>query len=426
MYPAVMTRGSEKFRITGGRRLAGRVRVSGSKNGADYAMAAALLTADDVVLHNVPDIGDVRQMEEILVHLGARVEHPAPGAIRINCANVTRFDVPVRLAAQLRASFLVMGPLIARFGRASCPPPGGDAIGIRPLDVHLAGFRMLGATVAQKGDVFDAREDGTLRGGRVVLDYPSVMGTLNVMLAATLAEGTTTIVNAAGEPEIASLAAMLNAMGASISGAGTAFVRIEGVRSLGGAEHRIIADRLEAGTFALAAAITRGEIELEEAVPEHLDTLLWKMREAGAEVEPTDAGLRVRGPGNYRAVNAQALPYPGLATDLQPQLAAFLTQADGASTIHERVYDNRLLYIAELRKMGANVVATGQTAIITGPTRLRAAPVFALDVRAGSACVLAALVAEGTTEISDVYHIDRAHEDLHGKLRALGAEIERA
>jgi UDP-N-acetylglucosamine 1-carboxyvinyltransferase len=421
-----MARGSEKYRITGGRRLEGRVRISGSKNGADYAMAAALLTADDVVLHNVPDIGDVRQMEEILAHLGARVEHPAPSTLRINCTNVTRFDVPPRLAAQLRASFLVMGPLIARFGRASCPPPGGDAIGIRPLDVHLAGFRMLGATVRQNGDVFDAREDGTLRGGRVVLDYPSVMGTLNVMLAATLAAGETTIVNAAAEPEIVSLADMLKKMGAKISGAGTAFLRIEGARSLGGAEHHIIADRLEAGTFALAAAITCGEVELDGAVPEHLDTLLWKMSEAGVEVEPTDAGLRVRGSGGYRAVNAQALPYPGLATDLQPQLAAFLTQADGASTIHERVYDNRLLYIAELRKMGANVVATGQTAIITGPTKLRAAPVCALDVRAGSACVLAALVADGTTEISDVYHIDRAHEDLHGKLRALGAEIERA
>jgi len=316
--------------------------------------------------------------------------------------------------------------MIARFGHASCPPPGGDAIGIRPLDVHLAGFRMLGATVTQVGDKFDVRQDGMLRGGRVVLDYPSVMGTLNVMLAATLAEGTTTIINAASEPEIASLASMLNAMGANIRGAGTQIVQIEGVHELHGTEHRIIADRLEAGTFALAAAITRGEVDLEEAVPDHLDALIMKMREAGVEVEPMDAGMRVRGAGNYVAVSAQALPYPGLATDLQPQLAAFLTQATGASTIHERVYDNRLLYIAELRKMGANVVATGPTAIITGPTKLRAAPVSALDVRAGSACVLAALVAEGTTEISDVYHIDRAHEDLHGKLRALGADIERA
>lgn len=421
-----MTHGSGKYLITGGRRLSGRVRIGGSKNGADYAIAAALLTADDVVLHNVPAIGDVRQMEEILQHLGATVEHPSASSLRINCADVKEFEVPAPMAARLRASFLVMGPLIARFGRAACPPPGGDAIGIRPLDVHLAGFRMLGATVAQAGDKFDVSQAGALRGGRVVLDYPSVMGTLNVMLAATLAEDTTTIINAASEPEIASLASMLNAMGANIRGAGTQIVQIEGVRELHGTEHRVIADRLEAGTFALAAAITCGEVDLEEAVPDHLDALIMKLREAGVEIEPTDAGMRVRGEGNYRAVSAQALPYPGLATDLQPQLAAFLTQANGASTIHERVYDNRLLYIAELRKMGANVVATGPTAIITGPTKLRAAPVSALDVRAGSACVLAALVAEGTTEISDVYHIDRAHEDLHGKLRALGADIERA
>ena len=421
-----MTRTKQKYRITGGHRLRGRVQISGSKNGADYAIAAALLSAEDVVLHNVPDIGDVRQMEEILEHLGATVDHPSPSSLRINCANLTQWEVPASMAARLRASFLVMGPLLARLGRAACPPPGGDAIGIRPLDVHLAGFRMLGATVTQNGDMFDVREDGSLRGGRVMLDYPSVMGTLNVMLAATIADGTTTIINAASEPEISSLAMMLNAMGANISGAGTQIVRIEGVRELHGTEHRIIPDRLEAGTFALAAAITCGEVDLDGAVPEHLDALISKMRDAGVIIETTDAGMRVCGHGDYRAVNAQALPYPGLATDLQPQLAAFLTQANGASTIHERVYDNRLLYIAELRKMGANVVATGQTAIITGPTKLTAAPVSALDVRAGSACVLAALVAEGTTEIDEVHHIDRAHEDLHGKLRALGADIERA
>ncbi len=420
-----MSQGAPRYLITGGKRLAGHVRISGSKNGADYAMAAALLSADDVVLHNVPEIGDVRQMEEILQHLGATVEHLSSSSLRINCASVTNAEVPASMAARLRASFLVMGPLIARFGRASCPPPGGDAIGIRPLDVHLAGFRMLGATVSQAGDKFDVFKEGALRGDRVLLDYPSVMGTLNVMLAAALAEGTTTIINAASEPEIASLASMLNAMGANIRGAGTQFVRIEGVRRLHGTEHRIIADRLEAGTFALAAAITCGEVEIEEAVTDHLDALIMKLREAGVSIEPTDAGMRVRGDGAYRSVSAQALPYPGLATDLQPQLAAFLTQANGTSTIHERVYDNRLLYITELRKMGANVVATGPTAIVTGPTRLRAAPVSALDVRAGSACVLAALAAEGTTEISDVRHIERAHEDLHGKLRALGADIVR-
>jgi len=413
------------YRITGGNALHGRVRIGGSKNGADYAIAAALLTADDVVLHNVPDILDVRQMEEILTHLGGKVERLGPSSVRINCAGVAAWDVPASMVVRLRASFLVMGPLLARFGRASCPPPGGDAIGIRPLDVHLAGFRVLGADVKQSGDVFDVHKEGPLRAGRVVLDYPSVMGTLNVMLAATLADGETTIINAASEPEIADLATMLNAMGARISGAGTHTVRIDGVRELHGCEHRIIADRLEAGTFALAAAITGGEVELEEAVPEQLDALIWKMSEAGAEVETTDAGLRVRGRSGYRALNAQALPYPGLATDLQPQLAAFLTQATGTSTIHERVFDNRLLYVTELRKMGADVLATGQTAIITGPTKLRGAAVRALDVRAGSACVLAALVAEGTTEISDVHHLDRAHEELDGKLRALGASIER-
>lgn len=422
-----MSTNNHRYRITGGSPLRGSVRISGSKNGADYAIAAALLTAEEVILHNVPDIGDVRQMEEILAYLGAKVEHVSKSELRINAANLTRSEVPPRLAAQLRASFLVMGPLLARLGRASCPPPGGDAIGIRPLDVHLTGFRMLGATVTQRGDHFDVqRSDRVTSGVRVMLDYPSVMGTLNVMLAATLAEGVTTIVNAASEPEIVSLANMLNAMGAKITSAGTHTMQIEGVRELHGAEHRIISDRLEAGTFALAAAITGGEIEIEEAVPGHLDALIFKMREAGAHVSPADAGLHVSGAGGYHAVNAQALPYPGLATDLQPQLAAFLTQAVGASTIHERVYDNRLLYITELRKMGANVVATGQTAIISGPTKLTAAPVQALDVRAGSACVLAALVAEGTTEISDVYHIERAHEDLHGKLRALGADIERA
>ncbi|HEY8172308.1 MAG TPA: UDP-N-acetylglucosamine 1-carboxyvinyltransferase [Dehalococcoidia bacterium] len=414
------------FRVTGGARLKGRVRISGSKNGADYAMAAALLTAGDVVLHNVPDISDVLKMEEILEHLGARVEHVSRSTLRINCADVREWKASVELSSQLRAGFLVMGPLVARLGKAASPPPGGDVIGVRPLDVHLAGFRTLGATVERKGELFVVTsEDGALRGGRVVLDYPSVMGTLNVMMAATLADGPTTIINAASEPEVADLAQMLIEMGANISGAGTNTVRIEGVRELSGVEHRIIPDRLEAGTFALAAAITNGEVELEEAIPEHLDALIWKMREAGVEVEPTDAGMRVRGSGQYKAIAAQAVPYPGLATDLHPQLAAFLTQAKGVSTIHERVFDNRMLYVGELRKMGADVITAGQTAIISGPTPLSAAPVKALDVRAGTACVIAALAAEGTTVISDVFHIDRAHEQLHDKLAALGASIER-
>lgn len=414
------------YRITGGPRLHGRVRISGSKNGADYAIAAALLTAGDVVLRNVPAIGDVRRMEEILEYLGATVDHPDASTLRINCASVDKHEVPAGLATPIRAGFLVMGSLLGRFGRAACPPPGGDVIGIRPLDVHLSGFRTIGAEVARKENMFVATAPPSrLRGGRVVLDYPSVMGTLNVMLAATLAAGPTTIINAASEPEVASLAEMLNAMGARIGGAGTHTIAIEGVRELSGVEHRVIPDRLEAGTFALAAAITGGVVELEDAVPGHLDALIAKMREAGVDVEETDAGMRVRGGGGYRAIAAQAVPYPGLATDLHPPLAAFLTQARGVSTINERVFDNRMLYIGELRKMGADVITAGQTAIISGPTRLSAAPVKALDVRAGAACVLAGLVAEGTTDISDVFHIDRAHEELHVKLRSLGASIER-
>ncbi|MEX2246598.1 MAG: UDP-N-acetylglucosamine 1-carboxyvinyltransferase [Dehalococcoidia bacterium] len=420
-----MARAGEVYRVTGGKRLEGRVRISGSKNGADYAMAAALLTAGDVVLDNAPDIGDVRQMAELIEYLGGRVERLPDGRLRINCAGVERYEAPAQISAQLRAGFLIMGSLLARLGRASSAPPGGDVIGIRPLDVHLTGFRTLGATVERKGDKFVATADQSLHGGRVVLDYPSVMGTLNVMLAATLADGATTIINAASEPEVASLAEMLNKMGANVSGAGTHTVSIEGVRELGGTEHRIIPDRLEAGTFALAAAITGGDIELEEAVPEHLDALIWKLQEAGADVRPTDAGLRVIGAASYRAVAAQAVPYPGLATDLHPQLAAFLTQAKGVSVIHERVFDNRMLYVGELRKMGADIITAGQTAIISGPTRLAAAPVKALDVRAGAACILAGLVAEGTTEVSDVFHLDRAHEGLHSKLRSLGASIER-
>jgi UDP-N-acetylglucosamine 1-carboxyvinyltransferase len=412
------------FRVTGGAPLKGRVRISGSKNGADYALAAALLSPGDVVLHNVPDIGDVRQMAEILEHLGAVVERPSASSMRINCANISEWKAPVELSSQLRAGFLVMGSLVARMGKAGSPPPGGDVIGVRPLDVHLSGFRTLGATVERKGELFVVSAE-RLRGGRVVLDYPSVMGTLNVMMAATLADGTTTIINAASEPEVADLAEMLTEMGARISGAGTNTLVVEGVRELHGTEHRIIPDRLEAGTFALAAATTNGEVELEEAIAEHIDALIWKMREAGVEVEQTESGLRVRGGGSYRAVAAQAVPYPGLATDLHPQLAAFLTQAKGVSTIHERVFDNRMLYIGELRKMGADVITAGQTAIISGPTPLSAAPVKALDVRAGAACVIAALAAEGTTEISDVFHIDRAHEQLHVKLQSLGASIER-
>ena len=414
----------ERLVIEGGRALHGQVRVSGSKNAADYAMTAALLTGDDCILENVPDIEDVRHMTAILEKLGVEVETLSPSSLRINASNVHSFEPPSELVVNLRASFLVMGSLLTRFGRAACCPPGGDVLGLRPLDVHLSGFRALGAEVYRRGDQFVAEAE-RLTGARVMLDYPSVMGTLNVMLAATLAEGTTTIINSASEPEVVSLAEMLNRMGAQIRGAGSNSIEIEGVAELQGTTQRILPERLEAGTFALAAAATRGEVEILEAIPEHLEALIWKLREAGVRIRETEGGMVVTGTGDYQAVTAQALPYPGLATDLHPPLAAFLTQATGVSVIHERVYDNRLLYISELRKMGADFVTAGQTAIVSGPTHLYGTPVRCMDLRAGAALVVAALAAEGTTEISDIYHLDRGYEALEEKIRQIGGSIER-
>lgn len=415
---------SERFLIEGGHRLQGAVRVSGNKNAAVHTLAATLLTSDDCCLENVPDIGDVRFMLDIMQALGTKVERISPGVLRLNSGDLHSFIAPSDLAINLRASFLVMGPLLARFGEAACCPPGGDIIGLRPLDVHLSGFATLGADVRREGDKFVARAP-RLRGSRVFMDYPSVLGTQNLMMAATLAEGTTVIVNAAAEPEVASLAEMLNAMGARICGAGGHTIQIEGVQGLHGTSHRLIPDRIEAGTFAIAAAITKGEVEIEEGLASHLDALIWKLRESGVEVEETEAGLRVRRRGPLRAVNAQAVPYPGLPTDLQAPMSVLLTQAQGVSFIYERVFDNRLLYVGELRKMGAEVVTSGTTAIVSGPTPLIGVSVRALDIRAGAALVLAGLAAQGWTEISDIYHLDRGYEALDQKLRSLGAVIQR-
>ena len=415
----------ERFLIEGGHRLQGAVRLSGSKNAALHTLAATLLTGDDCYLENVPAIGDVRFMLDIMQALGTKVERTPTGGLRLNSSDIQSFAAPSDLATNLRGSFLVMGPLLARLGEAACSPPGGDIIGLRPLDVHLAGFAALGAEVRREGDKFVARAS-RLRGSRVFMDYPSVLGTQNLMMAATLAEGATVIVNAAAEPEVANLAEMLNSMGARICGAGGHTIEVAGVRSLHGTKHRVIPDRIEAGTFAIAAAITKGEVEIEEGLSSHLDALLWKLRESGVEVEETETGLRVRRSGPLRAINAQSVPYPGLATDLQAPMAVLLTQAQGVSFIYERVFDNRLLYVGELRKMGAEVVTSGTTALISGPTPLIGASVRALDIRAGAALVLAGLAAQGRTEVSDIYHLDRGYEGLDQKLRSLGAVIQRA
>ncbi len=424
--PLIVTNSQDsRLVIEGGRPLQGAVDVSGSKNATMGAMAAALLVTEDCYLENVPSIGDVGHMAEVLRSLGAVVEATSEHGLRINAAEVTSSSPPTGLVGNLRASFLVIGALLARLGRAACSPPGGDVIGQRPIDVHLAGFAAMGSHIGREGEKYVVESDG-LKGARIFADYPSVLGTQNLMLAAATARGTTTIVNAAAEPEVQGLAAMLNSMGAHITGVGTHTVTVEGVQALRGTRHRIIPDRLEAGTFAIAAAITNGRVEIRGVEPEHLFSLIAKMRETGVMVEEAGEKLRVWREGDLRALTIQALPYPGLATDLQPPMAAMLTQARGVSYVHERVFDNRLLYVGELRKMGAEVVTTGTTtAIISGPTPLIGSSVRAPDVRAGAALILAGLVASGRTEIADVYHVDRGYETIGEKLRGLGAAIER-
>ena len=416
---------SERFIIEGGQKLQGTVEVSGSKNAAVAAMAASLLVADECYLENVPDIGDVKFMAQVLESLGAEVERPSPSTLRLRAARITSFSPPTEQVVNLRASFMVMGPLLARFGQAACSAPGGDVIGQRPIDVHLAGFSAMGADIRHQEEKFMAQAK-RLRGARLFMDYPSVLGTQNLMMAATLAKGTTVIVNAAAEPEIASLAEMLNRMGARIQGAGSHTLEIEGVDALHGTSQRIIPDRIEAGTFAIAAAITGGDVRVCGVEAQHVYSLVSKLREAGVQVDDGEDVLHVRRAGQLAAVTIQALPYPGLATDLQAPMAALLTQARGVSYVHERVFDNRLLYVSELRKMGAEVVSTGTTAIISGPTSLIGTSVRALDVRAGAALVLAGLAARGRTVISDIYHLNRGYQCLDGKLRSLGANIESA
>ena len=413
------------YRIRGSGRLSGEVKISGAKNAAVPCLAAALLTREPCRIRNLPLIGDVDLFARILQHLGAEVEiDAAEHTATVRAAGELGDAAPNDLVATQRASFLVMGPLLARLGRSRCAAPGGDIIGQRPLDVHLRGFEALGAEVRTAGGRFVATAP-RLHGARVVLDYPSVLGTENLLLAAVLASGRTTIVNAAAEPEVVCLAHLLSAMGARIEGAGSHTIVVDGVAELHGAEHTLIPDRIEAGTFAVAAAISGGEVFLQGANPRHLDALLFKLAEIGVHCQETEEGVTVRAEGALAASTIQAVPYPGLATDLQALVTTLLTQAHGVSVVHERVFENRLQYVGELRKMGARIVTAGTTAIVQGPTPLRGSVVHGLDVRAAAALVVAALAAEGETEILGIGHLERGYECLDAKLRGLGADVVR-
>ena len=391
-------------------------------------MAAALLTPETVTLHNIPYVRDIITQRRLLEDIGATVLTPELRTHKITAAHVELFEAPYELVKTMRASVLALGPLLARFGKAKVSLPGGCAIGTRPIDLHLAGFEQFGAEVKLEGGNVVARapQDGRLRAAEIHFNKVTVTGTENLMMAATLARGTTTIHNAAREPEIVDLADLLNKMGARVNGAGTETIQIEGVESLGGAEHTIIPDRIETGTFIVAAALTKGQLEIKDCCPEHLESVIAKLREVGVvirEVNPTT--LEVTCPDGLKAADVSTAPYPDFATDMQAQYMVLMTQAQGRSEIVETVFENRFMHASELQRMGARIKIDGRTAVVDGPTALNGARVIASDLRASASLVLAGLIAPDETLIDRVYHIDRGYEKIEAKLRAVGADIER-
>jgi UDP-N-acetylglucosamine 1-carboxyvinyltransferase len=419
----------DQFRIHGRRKLHGEVRISGAKNAALPAMAAALLTREAVHLKNIPHVRDIITMAKLLAHMRCRVQSPdiPPSAFTIQAETVSHAEAPYELVKTMRASVLTLGPLLARFGHARVSLPGGCAIGARPIDLHIQALEALGATISLDHGYVEARAD-RLRGARFRFPKISVTGTENILTAAVLAEGETILENCALEPEIADLAELLLKMGARIEGAGTPTIRVEGVDELHGAEHTIIPDRIEAGTFLVAGAIAGGEVTLTHCAPQHLNSVIAKLRECGVEIrcDARDSTiLRVRAPQRLRAADVTTEEYPGFATDMQAQFMALATQAEGVSHIRETIFENRMMHAVELMRMGANIHIEGNSAVVTGPTALRGAPVTASDLRASAGLVLAALVANNTTTIDRVYHIDRGYESIEQKLRGLGASIER-
>jgi len=415
----------DKFVITGGTPLAGEIPTSGSKNSALPALAAALLTEEPVTLRRIPRVRDIRTMQRLLVDIGSSVA--VDGAtVALHTERVISPEAPYELVKTMRASSLVLGPLVARCGRARVSLPGGCAIGARPINLHIFGLEQLGATINQAHGYVEAVAPNGLRGGTIHFDRITVTGTEDLLMAAVLAKGETVLRNAAREPEVVDLADLLIAMGAKIEGAGTSFIRVQGVERLHGADHTIIPDRIEAGTFIVAGAITKGDLAVTGCDPEHVGALVSKMQQAGIDVTQPDATtVRVRGNGRVRSVDMATEEYPGFATDLQAQYMALMTQAEGIAIIEERIFENRFMHAQELDRMGANIRIDGRQAIVAGPRELTGAGVIASDLRASASLVLAALVAKGDTVIDRVYHIDRGYENIEQKLAAVGAKIQR-
>ncbi|MEI7025696.1 UDP-N-acetylglucosamine 1-carboxyvinyltransferase [Paenibacillus sp. y28] len=414
-----------KIIVRGGQRLSGRIKVSGAKNAVLPVIAASILgAAGESVIHDVPRLDDVMTISKVLQGLGVHVTYKEE-MIRINAEHITSFDAPYELVRKMRASFLVMGPLLARYGYARIALPGGCAIGTRPIDQHLKGFEAMGAEIELGQGFIEARVTGRLQGAKIYLDVASVGATENIMMAASLAEGTTIIENAAREPEIVDLANYLNAMGAKVRGAGTGVIRIEGVEQLRGVVHTVIPDRIEAGTYMMAAAITGSRLMVEGAIADHLRPVISKLQEMGVTVREEENGLEVLAERPLRAVDVKTLPYPGFPTDMQSQMMALLLTADGTGIVTETVFENRFMHVEELKKLNAQIRVDGRTAIVSGSNRLKGSKVCATDLRAGAALILAALVAEGETEISGTHHIDRGYDDITRKLQMIGADIRR-
>jgi len=413
----------EKLLVTGGARLVGTAAMSGSKNGCLAIMAGALLGKGETTLTNVPSIGDVKTMIEVLRALGVRCDEEPGGVLKIDATEIGTTEAPYELVRKMRASFCVLGPLLARKGYAKVAMPGGCDIGARPIDFHVRGIQTLGAHLVTDHGFVEVECD-RLRGGQIYLNFPSAGATQHLMTTAALADGVTTIHNAAMEPEVVEVAEFLNRMGAHVEGAGTATVRIEGVRELRGTKFELIPDRMEAGTFAVAAVITKGDVRIENIRPGDVEPFVMKLREAGAVVDVYENAMRVRCNARPLATDIMTMPHPGFPTDLQQPFAAMLSIAEGTSVVTENVYERRFKYVNELIRMGADIKQEGRTAIITGVPKLTGAQTAATDLRAGAALVCAALAAEGQSEISGVEHIDRGYENLVGKLRDLGAQID--